>query len=154
MLELHIGMMVLVTAKTVIGGCYGCESWTQSQSRQGPVSGDFHPKRRHQHPAFTGADWNPGSPDIQQVHCPFEKEENGYIKGLTKNKFFVGDEVEIISPKEKFTTKVLEILNPETKEIKEFSNTNDVSLIKFEKIPSDIKYALVRTVGIKNERCW
>lgn len=83
----------------------------------------------------------------------FEKEENGYIKGLTKNKFFAGDEVEIISPKEKFTTKVLEILNPETKEIKEFSNTNDISLIKFEKTPSDIKYALVRTVGIKNERC-
>lgn len=83
----------------------------------------------------------------------FETEENGYIKGLTKNKFYAGDNVEIISPKEKFVTKVLQIKDPETKEDKEFSNTNDVSLIKFEKIPADIKYALVRTVGIKNERC-
>ena len=83
----------------------------------------------------------------------FQSEENGYVKGLTKNKFFLGDEVEIISPNEKFTTKILEIKNPETGETKDFSNTNDVSLIKFEKVPSDIKYALVRTVGIKNERC-
>ena len=83
----------------------------------------------------------------------FQSEENGYVKGLSKNKFFLGDEVEIISPNEKFTTKILEIKNPETGETKDFSNTNDVSLIKFEKVPSDIKYALVRTVGIKNERC-
>lgn len=80
-------------------------------------------------------------------------EKNGYVKGLTKNKFFLGDEVEIISPEEKFVTRVLEIKNPETDETKEFSNTNDVSLIKFAKIPSDTEYALVRTMGIKNERC-
>ena len=48
---------------------------------------------------------------------------------------------------------MLQIKDPETDETKEFSNTNDISLIKFERIPADTEYALVRTVGIKNERC-
>ena len=40
-----------------------------------------------------------------------------------------------------------------TEEKKEFSNTNDTSWIEFERVPKDTKYALARTVGIKNERC-
>lgn len=85
--------------------------------------------------------------------CMFIGEEKGLPKVLTKNKFYVGDEIEILTPDEMFTTKVKKVLDPETLESKEFSNTNDVSLIEFEKLPQDTKYALARTVGIKNERC-
>lgn len=85
--------------------------------------------------------------------CMFLAEEDGLIKVLTKNKFYVGDEIEILTPDEMFTTKVLKVIDYNTKEEKEFSNTNDTSLIEFERVPKDIKYALGRTVGIKNERC-
>lgn len=85
--------------------------------------------------------------------CMFLAEEDGLIKVLTKNKFYVGDEIEILTPDEMFTTKVLKVTDYNTKEEKEFSNTNDTSLIEFERVPKDIKYALGRTVGIKNERC-
>ena len=73
-------------------------------------------------------------------------------KVLTKNKFYVGDEIEIISPDEMFTTKVLKVIDFNTEEEKEFSNTNDISWIEFDRVPKDTKYALGRTVGIKNER--
>lgn len=85
--------------------------------------------------------------------CMFLAEEDGLIKVLTKNKFYVGDQIEILTPDEMFTTKVLKVTDYNTKEEKEFSNTNDTSLIEFERVPNDIKYALGRTVGIKNERC-
>jgi len=85
--------------------------------------------------------------------CMFLAEEDGLMKVLTKNKFYVGDEIEILTPDEMFTTKVLKVIDYNTKEEKEFSNTNDTSLIEFERVPKDIKYALGRTVGIKNERC-
>ena len=86
--------------------------------------------------------------------CMFLNElQSGMAKVLTKNKFFVGDEVEIISPDEIFTTKVLKVIDFNSNEEKEFSNTNDTSWILFERLPKDLKYALARTVGIKNERC-
>jgi putative protease len=86
--------------------------------------------------------------------CMFlNEEQDGMYKVLTKNKFFVGDDVEIITPQELFTTKVLKVIDFNSQEEKDFSNTNDTSWIMFEKNPQDIKYALVRTIGIKNERC-
>lgn len=85
--------------------------------------------------------------------CMFIGEEQGLTKVLTKNKFYTGDEIEILTPQELFVTKVKKVLDSETLEEKEFSNTNDISLIEFEQLPKDKKYALGRTVGIKNERC-
>ena len=85
--------------------------------------------------------------------CMFIGEEQGLTKVLTKNKFYTGDEIEILTPQELFVTKVKKVLDFETLEEKEFSNTNDISLIEFEQLPKDKKYALGRTVGIKNERC-
>lgn len=85
--------------------------------------------------------------------CMFIGEEQGLTKVLTKNKFYTGDEIEILTPQELFITKAKKVLDPETLEEKEFSNTNDISLIEFEQLPKDKKYALGRTVGIKNERC-
>ncbi|MGN0015529.1 MAG: U32 family peptidase, partial [Candidatus Gastranaerophilaceae bacterium] len=85
--------------------------------------------------------------------CMFLGEENGLIRVLTKNKFYSGDEVEILTPDELYVTKVLKVVDPQNYETKEFSNTNDTSLVEFEVKPKNIQYALVRTVGIKNERC-
>lgn len=85
--------------------------------------------------------------------CMFLGMESGMAKVLTKNKFFSGDEVEIITPEELFTTKVLKVVDYDSRQELDFSNTNYTSLIEFEKYPENIKYALVRTVGIKNERC-
>ena len=75
----------------------------------------------------------------------------GY-KVLTKNKFLLGDEIEIITPKECFRTKVLKIIDEKSNEEKELSNTNDISFLTLSKEPEDYKYALSRTIGIKNLR--
>ena len=83
--------------------------------------------------------------------CVFlEKEDNKY-KVLTKNKFLLNDEIEIITPTECFRTKVLKIFDEKGEE-KELSNTNDVSLLELSQSPKDYKYALARTIGVKNLR--
>ncbi len=84
--------------------------------------------------------------------CIFlDKEENRY-KIITKNKINLGDDVEIITPDEKYVTKVLKIYDIKTGEEKPLSNTNDISWIELEKDPKDYKYALARTIGVKNLR--
>ena len=84
--------------------------------------------------------------------CVFlDKTDLGY-KVLTKNKFLLGDEIEIITPKECFRTKVLKIIDEKSNEEKELSNTNDISFLTLSKEPEDYKYALSRTIGIKNLR--
>lgn len=77
-----------------------------------------------------------------------EKENDSYLVKI-KNKIHVNDEVEIISPSEQFTTKVVEIKSADGEE-KEIGNTNDDVYLKFEKAPVDYKYALARTIGVKH----
>ena len=60
----------------------------------------------------------------------------------------VGDDVEIITPKEQFVTKV-EGIKDENGEDLDLGNTNADVYIKFSQSPQDSKFALVRTVGIK-----
>ncbi len=76
-------------------------------------------------------------------------EENNYLKVLVKNKFYKNTDVEIITPKEQFITRAVEIIDPVKNESLEFANTNQELFIKFSNAPMDWKYALVRTVGIK-----
>ena len=84
--------------------------------------------------------------------CVFlDKVENKY-KVLTKNKFLLNDEIEIITPEECFKTKVLKIYDEKTQEEKELSNTNDVSLLELSQVPENYEYALARTIGVKNLR--
>ena len=64
----------------------------------------------------------------------------------------MNDEIEIITPDECFKTKVLKIYNDKMDCEKELSNTNDVSYIALSKCPQNYKYALARTVGVKNLR--
>ena len=80
--------------------------------------------------------------------CEFWDKQDDWYKIKTKNKFNKNDDIEIISPKEKFITQVTEIKNTKDEEL-EIANTNDELWVKLTKAPQDYKYALARTVGIK-----
>ncbi len=83
--------------------------------------------------------------------CEFwGKADNGFLVKV-KNKMLLDDEIEIITPKEKFVTKVVSIADKKG-EVLEVANTNDELIIGFEKSPIDYNYAIARTIGIKNER--
>ncbi len=81
--------------------------------------------------------------------CEIHEKEGDYYRIITKNKFFKNEDIEIISPSEKFVTQVTEIKDLKGEE-QELANTNHELLVKFSTEPKDYKYALVRTVGIKN----
>lgn len=68
-----------------------------------------------------------------------------------KNKINTGDEIEMISPDEMFKTKIIKIYNCDMEE-QEVGNTNDDVYVEFSIIPENYKYALGRTIGIKNKR--
>lgn len=83
--------------------------------------------------------------------CEFREgkvTDNGYFLVKIKNKMLLNDEVEIITPHEQFTATVDGIRNSEGEDV-ELGNTNDEVYIKFSKSPEDYKYALARTVGVK-----
>ena len=75
------------------------------------------------------------------------KQDDSYLVKI-KNKIYLNDEVEIITPTEQFTTKILEIKNKDGEE-QPLGNTNDDVYLKFVKAPENYKYALARTVGVK-----
>ncbi len=84
--------------------------------------------------------------------CVFlDKKENQY-KVITKNKFLLGDEIEIITPEECFKSKVIKIIDDKTLGNRELSNTNDISWLELSHSPENFKYALARTIGVKNLR--
>ncbi len=65
-----------------------------------------------------------------------------------KNKVLKGDEVEIITPKEKFVAKIVEILNDKGDNL-DVANTNADVYLKLDKEPIVYKIALARTIGVK-----
>lgn len=65
-----------------------------------------------------------------------------------KNKVLKGDEVEIITPKEKFVAKIVEILNDKGDNL-DVANTNADVYLKLDNEPIDYKIALARTIGVK-----
>ena len=80
--------------------------------------------------------------------CEFWGREGDYYKIKTKNKFNKNEDIEVISPGEKFVTQVTEIKNMKGEEL-ELANTNDELLVKLTNAPKDAEFALARTVGIK-----
>ncbi len=80
--------------------------------------------------------------------CEFWGREGDYYKIKTKNKFNKNEDIEVISPEEKFVTQVTEIKNMKGEEL-ELANTNDELLVKLTNAPKDAEFALARTVGIK-----
>ena len=80
--------------------------------------------------------------------CEIHDFDGEYYKIKTKNKFNKNEDVEMITPNEKFITQVFEIKNMKGENL-DIANTNDELLVKFTKTPENYEYALVRTVGIK-----
>lgn len=75
-------------------------------------------------------------------------EKDGTYLVKVKNKVLLNDEVEIITPTEQFITKVVEIKTEEGETL-DLGNTNADIYVKLEQAPIDYKYALARTVGVK-----
>lgn len=75
-------------------------------------------------------------------------EKDGTYLVKVKNKVLLNDEAEIITPTEQFTTKVVEIKTEEGENL-DLGNTNADIYVKLEQAPIDYKYALARTVGVK-----
>ncbi len=84
--------------------------------------------------------------------CVFLDKKDNMFKVLTKNKFLLNDEIEIITPSECFKAKVIKIFDEKTNEEKPLCNTNDEFFIELSQSPIDYKYALARTIGVKNLR--
>lgn len=79
--------------------------------------------------------------------CEFWDKQNDWYKVKIKNKINLNDEVEIITPDEQFTTKVIGIKDKDGIET-DLANTNDESFIKFSHEPKNYKYALARTLTV------
>lgn len=82
--------------------------------------------------------------------CEISDKNEDWYKITTKNKFNKNEDIEIITPSEKFITQVTEIKDKNGEDV-DLANTNNELWVKFTKNPQDYKYALVRTVGIKGE---
>ena len=85
--------------------------------------------------------------------CEFREkgtgEKDGWYLVKIKNKMLPDDEIEIITPEEQFTSKVLEIQDDKGFTL-DVGNTNAEVYIKFSNAPKDYKYAMARTIGVKN----
>lgn len=81
-----------------------------------------------------------------------QKDGKNLFKVKIKNKILVNDIVEIITPDETFDSNIVKIYNVQLDEEKEVGNTNEEVFVELSKEPSNYKYALARTIGIKNQR--
>ena len=81
--------------------------------------------------------------------CEIHGKEDRYYRIITKNKFFKNEDIELITPTEKFVTQVTEIIDSKGEE-QGLANTNQELLVKLSKEPHNWEYGLIRTVGIKN----
>ena len=81
-----------------------------------------------------------------------QKDNKNLFKVKIKNKILLNDTVEIITPDECFETQVIKIYNDKIDEEKEVGNTNDEIWVELSTEPQNYKYALARTIGIKNVR--
>ena len=71
------------------------------------------------------------------------RQEGDSYEVKIKNKIHTGDQVEIITPDEQFSTVVVEIKD-KTQNNLPLGNTNDEVFVKFLRAPKDYKYALGR----------
>lgn len=76
-------------------------------------------------------------------------DEGIFYPVKVKNKMHIGEEIEIITPDEQFITKLLSVKDEQGIDLP-LANTNDDVYLLFDKEPQDYKYALARTIGVKN----
>ncbi len=84
---------------------------------------------------------------IFEIDCSSQKDDNVYLVKV-KNKVYLGDEVEIITPKEQFVSKIEEIFDEKGNNL-ELANTNADVYLKLSNEPEDYAVALARTIGVK-----
>ena len=80
-----------------------------------------------------------------------DSSDNLYFVKI-KNKIYINDEVEVITPDERFLTKVVEIIDEKGESI-DLANTNADVYLKLSVEPKDYEVALARTVGVKEHVC-
>ena len=88
-----------------------------------------------------------GQKPYSEVDYTSDRSDNLYFVKI-KNKVLLNDEVEIITPKEQFKAKILEILDEKGQNL-EVANTNTEVYLKLDNEPVDYEVALGRTVGVK-----
>ena len=88
-----------------------------------------------------------GQKPYSEVDYTSDRSDNLYFVKI-KNKVLLNDEVEIITPKEQFKAKILEILDERGQNL-EIANTNTEVYLKLDNEPVDYEVALGRTVGVK-----
>lgn len=84
--------------------------------------------------------------------CIFMEAAEGFYKVQIKNKICLNDEIEIITPDETLRAEVIEIQDEQRVENLCVANTNDIVWLKFNTPLKNAKYALARTVGIRDKR--
>ena len=87
---------------------------------------------------------------LKKKDCEICGKEDDWYRIKIKNKFYKNEDIEIISPSEKYITQVTEIKTLKGEEL-ELANTNDDLWVKFAKAPMEYEYAMARTIGIKGE---
>ncbi len=80
------------------------------------------------------------------------KDDKNIYKIKIKNKVLPGDKIEIITPDECFETTIEKLYNITLDEEKDVGNTNDEIWVLLSNEPVNYKYAIARTIGIKNVR--
>ncbi len=108
---------------------------------------EFHGKEKERN--FCHSEFISESPKIPNKEILKQVQDDSYLYFVKiKNKILPNDEVEIITPTEQFVSKILGIYDENGLEL-DVGNTNAEVYIKFEKEPQNYKYAMARTVGIK-----
>lgn len=88
-----------------------------------------------------------GKKKIFEIDFLPQTDDNVYLVKV-KNKVYLGDEVEIITPKEQFVSKIEEIFDEKGNNL-ELANTNADVYLKLSNEPEDYAVALARTIGVK-----
>lgn len=89
-----------------------------------------------------------GRKKYSELNFESNSSDNLYFVKI-KNKVLLNDEVEIITPKEQFISKVLEIYDENGNRL-DVANTNADVYLKLSKEPEDYEVALARTIGVKD----
>ena len=90
-----------------------------------------------------------GADFLFEVWDKAAKDSKNLYKVKIKNKILPEDKIEIITPAECFKTTVNKIYDKDFFE-KEVGNTNDEIWVELSVEPEEYKYAIARTIGIKN----
>lgn len=90
-----------------------------------------------------------GADFLFEVWDKAAKDSKNLYKVKIKNKILPEDKIEIITPTECFETTVNKIYDKDFFE-KEVGNTNDEIWVELSVEPEEYKYAIARTIGIKN----